>query len=219
MFINVNKVKIYYEKSGSGKPVILLHGNGEDHHIFDALTEKLKMEYTVYALDTRGHGGSSAVDSFHYQDMMEDVAAFIRLLRLEEPVLYGFSDGGIVGLLLAAQYPGVLSHLLVSGVNVNPKGLRASFSLLTKLQYFFTRDTKLKLMLEEPDITEAALHQITIPVLFLAGEKDVVKETHTRQIAHAVKNGTLKILPGETHDSYVIKKAELYDLIKGFLPS
>ena len=55
------------------------------------------------------------MSEFHYSDMAEDVKCFIEALKLEKPVLYGFSDGGIVGLLVVSTYPGLLSRLIVSG--------------------------------------------------------------------------------------------------------
>lgn len=54
MFINVNNIRLYYEKHGEGNPLILLHGNEENHFIFDEAVEKLKKYYTVYTLDSRG---------------------------------------------------------------------------------------------------------------------------------------------------------------------
>ena len=66
MFIHVNGVRLFYEKQGTGKPLILLHGNEEDHRIFDEAIELLKKHYTVYAVDSRGHGQSDKVLEYHY---------------------------------------------------------------------------------------------------------------------------------------------------------
>ena len=56
--------EIYYEKIGTGKPLILLHGNKEDHTIFNKLTASLKNSFTVYSIDSRGHGKSSSTKLF-----------------------------------------------------------------------------------------------------------------------------------------------------------
>ena len=101
MKISVNGIALHYEKSGEGRPLILLHGNGETHAIFDKALPLLAARFTVYAIDSRGHGESEGADAYHYADMKEDVRCFIQELKLEKPVLYGFSDGGIIGLLLA----------------------------------------------------------------------------------------------------------------------
>ena len=71
MELHVNGVKLYYRVSGHGPAVILVHGNGEDHSIFDETAALLSCDYTVYALDSRGHGKSSAVETLGYQNMAD----------------------------------------------------------------------------------------------------------------------------------------------------
>lgn len=73
MYMQLNGQVIYYEKCGEGSPVILVHGNGETHKIFDVLIAELSKKHTVYAMDSRGHGQSAAVTEFHYSDMADDV--------------------------------------------------------------------------------------------------------------------------------------------------
>jgi len=217
MTINVNGIELFYKIHGQGSPIILLHGNGEDHTIFRALIKKLSTEHTVYAIDSRGHGRSSKVKHLNFIDKMNDVAGFIKELNIQKPVLYGFSDGGIIGLLLAINHPELLSKLIVSGANTNPGGLKRIPLFLIKLTYFFTRSSKMKLMLTQPDISNEELRKIQIPTLVLAGKNDFIKEAHTITLAENIPGSTLKILPGETHASYVINSTKLYDIIKGFL--
>lgn len=62
MYIHINRQILYYDKTGNGSPLLLLHGNGEDHTIFDLLIPMLEQHYTVYAIDTRGHGASNPTD-------------------------------------------------------------------------------------------------------------------------------------------------------------
>jgi len=217
MYINTNSIELYYEKSGQGSPIILLHGNGEDHTIFDVLIKQLSENFTVYAIDSRAHGKSSKTKELGYTVMMEDVAAFIEKLNIEKPVLYGFSDGGIIGLLLAIEHPEILSKLIISGANTTPSGVKKQWVFLMKLGFFFTRSSKLKLMLTEPRITETDLAEIITPTLVLAGEKDIIYEEHTKAIASNIKHSQLKILTGENHASYVINSGKLYEIIKPFL--
>ncbi|MCL1977060.1 MAG: alpha/beta hydrolase [Candidatus Bathyarchaeota archaeon] len=219
MYIKVNEVKLFFTKSGQGNPIILLHGNGEDHTIFDVLTEQLSKEYTVYAIDSRDHGKSSRVKNLDYQSMMEDIAAFIQKLNIQNPILYGFSDGGILGILLAIKYPDMLSKLIISGANTHPNGIKTIYTILLKIAYFFTRNRKFKLMLTQPNITEEDLNKIITPILVLAGSKDVVKDEHTRMIAKNIKNSVLQVIKGEGHTSYVVHSKKLYDIINPFLTS
>ena len=124
MRVTTNGVSIYYEVRGKkGPALIMLHGNGEDHTIFDRAVDYLEQALTVYLVDTRGHGESSPVREYHYQDMVDDLSEFIRKLKLERPAVCGFSDGAIVGLMFASQNPGVLSHLIACGANTSPETL------------------------------------------------------------------------------------------------
>ncbi len=216
MYIQLNGQIIYYEKHGEGSPVLLAHGNKETHKIFDVLIPELSKKHTVYALDTRGHGLSAGAKEFHYEDMAEDIAAFIQALELVKPAFYGFSDGGITGLLAASRYPALFSALAVSGANLTPSGWKFSAKFPVQLSYIKSKDPLVRLMLKEPHITKADLARITIPTLVLAGSNDIVKASETRRIAAAIPDAILQILPGETHGSYVVHSPKLYPLLDTF---
>jgi len=217
MYIKINGIDLFYEVKGQGDPLILLHGNGEDHTIFDVLSEGLSQNHTVYTIDSRDHGKSEITKDLSYNLMMEDTAGFIKALNIENPILFGFSDGGITGLLLASKYPDMLSKLIISGANLRPDGIKFVYIAIMKIIYFFSHKRKIKMMLTEPDIKQSDLDKIIVPVLVLAGSKDVVKEEHTKEIAAGLKRGVLKILEGENHASYVINSKKLYGVIKDFL--
>jgi len=209
MTIHVNNINLYYEKAGCGPPLLMLHGNGESHKIFRRAMKRLGESFTVYAIDSRGHGKSSRAKELHYADMAEDVAQFIEKLGLEKPMLYGFSDGGIIGLLLAIAHPGLLSRMAISGANITPEGAGDNWQRMLKAIYFITRGSRWRLMLYEPNIAAEELARIDMPVLVLAGEKDIIKEEHTRAIAGAIPGARLRILPGEGHASYVLSNEKL----------
>ncbi len=217
MFVKVNNINIYYEVCGQGSPIILLHGNQETHEIFDKLIKKLQISHTVYALDSRCHGKSDNPKDISYDLMAEDTIAFIKELKISKPIFYGFSDGGIIGLLIAIKEPELLSNLIVSGANINPDVFTTLDLILTKLFYFFTRSKFIKMMLYEPNISLEDLQKISIPVHVLAGEKDVIKLEHTKLIANNIKNSTLEIIKGENHGSYIIHSDKIYEIIKKYL--
>ncbi len=216
MYIQLNGQVIYYEKHGEGSPVILVHGNKETHRIFQVLVPELSKKHTVYALDSRGHGFSSAVNEYHYSDMAEDVAAFVHALELVRPAYYGFSDGGIIGLIAASPDPAMFSALAVSGANLTPSGFKFFPRLSIWFQSLADKDPLVRLMQKEPHITKADLARITVPTLVLAGEKDMVKKSETKRIAASVLDASLQILPGETHASYVVKSPKLFPLLDEF---
>lgn len=100
MYIKVNNIDLWYKMKGSGKPFILLHANSASHKVFDVLTEELSKNFTVYSIDSRDHGQSTRTNELSYDMMAEDIISFINELKLDKPIIYGFSDGGIIGLLL-----------------------------------------------------------------------------------------------------------------------
>lgn len=212
MLIHVNGIDLYYEVIGQGEPLLMLHGNGESHEIFNETAEVLKEHFTVYLLDSRGHGGSTRLAEYHYQDMADDVKAFVMTLGLRNITFYGFSDGGIIGLLLASQTD-LFKQYIVSGANSVPDAISKPLQLYEKLAYFFKKDPLLKLMIDEPNIPEEELKNIQTEVVLLAGSKDVIRESHTRYLHSVIPGSKLEILPGRTHGSYIIHSSELAGLI------
>lgn len=216
MYIQLNGQVIYYEKAGEGSPIILIHGNGETHKTFDALVPLLAKKHTVYALDTRGHGQSASVTTYHYEDMAKDVVAFAKALDLVRPAFYGFSDGGIIGLIIASNHPTLLSALAISGANLTPKGAKLRYRIYDRLLYMKTKNPQIYLMIKEPKIRKSALSSIRIPTLVLAGAKDLIKKSESKRIASAIPGATLNILPGEDHFSYVVNSPKLFPLLEDF---
>lgn len=212
MIAKVNGVDLYYEVIGSGDPLIMIHGNGEDHSIFDVAADKLKDRFTCYLIDSRDHGKSSKVKGLSYQSMADDIKSFIIQLGLENVSYYGFSDGGIIGLLVASQTD-LVKRLIISGANTQPDGVKKSLILLMKLIYLFTKDQKIKMMLDEPHISDDELSRIDCDTTVIAGEKDVIRREHTEHIAKAIKGSKMMILPGEGHGSYIVKSTKIADII------
>lgn len=213
MMCHVNHRKLYYEVYGTGKPLLLLHGNGETHKVFDKAIPLLAKGFTVYTIDSRGHGQSDAALEYHYDDFTEDIKCFIDELKLERPILYGFSDGGIVGLLLAVKFPQLLSQLIISGANTVPEGIRTGWLRLFQCINAIVKDPKMTMMLTEPNITAEMLRRIEIPTMVLAGSHDMVKRSHTKYIADSIPNSKLHILQGEGHGSYVLHSTKIAKLI------
>ena len=217
MYFEVNGIDLYYKETGQGDPFVLLHGNGGSHNTFRALEKLLSNRYKVYAIDSRDHGKSTRVKGLDYETMMEDVAEFIRVKGIQDPMLFGFSDGGIIGLLLAIRHPRLISRLIVGGANTHPDEIKMIYTAVFKIVHFFSRNQKHKMVLTQPDITKAELNSITTPTLVIAGSNDVVKGDHTAYIAENIPGSAMVILEGETHSSYVREGRKLYDIIERFL--
>ena len=216
MFCAVNGIQLYYEVQGHGSPLLLVHGNGESHAIFDKAVPLLAKTHTVYTVDSRCHGQSTRTDTLHYADMAQDLIQFIRTMGLEKTIFYGFSDGGILGLLIALAEPELLGKMILSGANLNPDGLKAGTLLVCRL-VALTGNPLYRLMVTEPNIAPSQLAQITVPAVVLAGEKDVIRRAHTETIADHIPHSQLEILPGETHGSYIVHSEKLAAVLQPYL--
>lgn len=218
MYIQLNSQIICYERTGEGgTPVILLHGNREDHHIFDPLVEELSKDHVVYAMDSRGHGESATPKEYHYIDMARDVINLISALDIEKPYLLGYSDGGIVALLVAINASELLSGIIACGANLSPAGLHHKDLREMKKDYKNTNDPRILMMLQEPDIHPEALENISVPAMIFAGEKDCVKQKETEKIAANIPDAVLNILQKENHYSYIVKNSTFYQYISDFI--
>lgn len=214
----VNGVTLHYAVAGEGKPVMLVHGNGEDHHIFSVEMDQLvSAGYRVFAPDSRGHGANAPLPEYHYADMAEDIFEFIRAMGLEKPALYGHSDGGIIGLLLETAHPGTLGALAVSGTNLSPSGLVSSFVEEFTAINREHPDPLITLMLTEPHIDPEDLRRIRIPVLVTAGEHDLILRSETAKIAAAIPGAATVIVENEDHGSYIVGSRIMGNLLIDFL--
>ena len=216
--VRVNGVCLRYAAAGSGAPVVLLHGNGESHDLFETQIGQLAAAgYRVYAPDSRGHGASQPVTEYHYADMAEDIFQFIRALGLESPVIYGHSDGGIIGLLLALAHPGALSALAISGTNLSPAGLIPGFLRECREINQRSPEPLITLMLTEPHIDPDLLARITIPVLVTVGEHDLILPEETETIVSHLPNARLVTVKGADHGSYIYHSEIIGGLLVDFL--
>lgn len=203
MYIDVNGVTLHYEKAGSGPVIVMSHCNSMSSRIFKKASKILKEKFTVYTVDSRDHGKSSRVKELHYEDMAEDMYQFITRLNLDKPIFYGFSDGGIVGILLASEHPDLLSKLVVSGASLNPDSTKELPMKFFKLWSHIDRSDKMQIMMREPNITDEILSSITVPTYVTCGTKDLIKQSHTDHIVEMIPNATLKIFEGKSHSNYI----------------
>ena len=216
MFINLSGTQLYYEKQGSGRPLVLVHGNGEDHTIFTEAIDFLKKYYTCYAIDSRGHGESAPCEVLHYEDMAGDIVEFLEKLDLSDVIYYGFSDGGIVG-VLAASSTERISTMVISGTNISPEGVKKPLRMVFRLLYPLSKDDKIRLMMEEPHIDRTVMHRIKAKTLVLAGSKDLVEQKETLLIGANIPGARTQILEGEGHGSYIVHNRKIAHLIHGFV--
>jgi len=219
-----NGVNISYIKSGDGQPLIFVHGNMGSCAFFKDC-HKLFERFTVYTPDSRSHGKSDKVKRLNYDDMAEDIVNLIRHegldKRKEKPLLFGFSDGGIIALKIAMKYPDLLGKIFPAGINLTPKGINGFWRFVTRVMFCLTFPfkfgDKMRLMLTQPNITHDDLKKITTPTIVLYGEKDIVKLADSQAVVDNATNAKLVIVPKENHGSYIQDNEKLYNIMKPLL--
>ncbi len=216
MLLDINNTTIFYEKSGTGSPLLLLHGNGGDHFMFDCLTSKLKEYFTVYGVDSRNHGQSAKTEDYSYETMAEDIYHFIKALSLKKVNIIGFSDGAIISLILAMKHSEVIEKMALLGVNLKPEDFTEENYQHLKEAYEKTNDPLCKLMFEQPNIELEDVKKVLVPTLLLAGEQDLFKAESFWLLKDAMPHATLKIMKGHGHDSYITNQDLLYPDFKEF---
>ena len=112
MFINHKGIKLYYNDSGQGNSIILLHGFLESSTMWKDLESSLSKSYRIISPDLLGHGKSDCIDYIHtMEDMADGVLTIIDYLKIDKVTLIGHSMGGYVSLALAEKYPTLINGL------------------------------------------------------------------------------------------------------------
>ena len=115
--IRTNDIETYYERRGTGPPLIFIHGAViDDHTSWMPQVDRFSNEYTTFTYDIRGHGrtGGSHLPSYSISLFADDLEAFIDGLGLEQPILCGFSMGGMVAQTYAARHPDRVGSLIIA---------------------------------------------------------------------------------------------------------
>lgn len=216
IFASMTDIQLHYIEQGEGKPLILLHGNGESCEYFEHQIVYFSCSYRVIAIDTRGHGQSPRGEQpFTIKQFAEDLYDFMNGKGISKAILLGFSDGGNIALEFALKHPERIEKMIIDGANLFPSGVKPLYQWPIELGYriarFFARKSPeakknaemLGLMVNEPHIEPFELATLTMPVLVVAGTRDMIKDSHTRLIYKSLPNVQLAIIEG---DHFVAKK-------------
>lgn len=114
--VRTNDVETYYDRRGSGPPIVFVHGALLDHSQWNRQVERVSEEYTTITYDVRGHGKTGASRREHYSIELfaDDLAALLEELDVEQPVLCGQSMGGLIAQVYATRHPGAISGLVLA---------------------------------------------------------------------------------------------------------
>ena len=219
-FKKINGIRFYYEIYGTGKPLVFLHGNGGSIQSASAKIEYFKKYFKVIAIDSRGHGNSidTITKQLTYVQMANDIKVLLDSLNIDSAFVSGQSDGGILGLLLAINFPAKVSKLATYGANIFP-GKKAVFDEIDNMVFDTLKVTKdfntrrlYSLLAYQPNITDKDLQKIKCPVLIMSGDRDVIRLEHSIKMFNNIANSNFFVMPGATHfGSY--EKPEMFNLV------
>jgi pimeloyl-ACP methyl ester carboxylesterase len=224
----IQNKKIYYEEYGQGMPLILLSGGGIIRSIkdFEKCIPELSKHFRVIAPDTPGQGRSEQAD-LSYQLLTEFMSQFIDSLKIDSAYVVGWSDGGIVGVMLAEKRPDKIKRVIAVGANNGlrgalPPGIDLSMvrpdpmdvweknnkQVIEKYMQTLPRDWKKlvndenKMWYAEEYFSNSVYDRITIPVMIVLGDKDDIRTEHGLEMHRLIKNSQFCVLPNTTHEVF-----------------
>ncbi len=238
-YINVNGLKTYYEIHGEGEPLLLMHGGFCTIETFFAQTPELAKRYRVILPERRGHGRTADVEGpITYDAMARDTIGFMEALGIPNAHLVGYSDGAIVGLIVAMRRPDLVKKLVAISANFDCDGLTEEASveswtaetfpaLFADAYKHLTPDgpdhwpvvfQKIqRMILTEPKIKPEELATIKAPTLVMAADRDLMTLEHTVALFRAIPAAQLCIIPGATHGLIFGQAARVNQAVLDFL--
>ena len=212
--VKVNGMQMYYEVSGAGEPLVVLHGAYMNIPSMGAIIPQLARTHRVYALELQGHGRTTDIDRpITYPAMADDVAAFMDAVGVPRADVFGYSMGAAVGLQLAIRHPAKVNKLVAASVAYDVKGWQPAFTEMIPSMTVemivgmpFAADyrklapnpdgfpglaRKLIALEKEPMAWEAQVKAMKTPVLIIAGDADVVTLEHSVALFRLLGGGIM----------------------------
>jgi pimeloyl-ACP methyl ester carboxylesterase len=214
-YADVNGINLYYERHGSGRPLILLHGGLGSGEMFGPVLGLLAAKHEVIAVDLQGHGRTADIDRpFSLDFMAADIAALIDHLGLDRPDVAGYSLGGGVAMHTAANHPEKVRKLVMASAYLRPDAvypeLRAMQGQVNAAAAEFMVDTPMyqlyqkvaprpedfgrlldkigAFMMQDFDYTEK-VRTLTVPTMVVGADADQVPPTAFMEIFALLDGG------------------------------
>jgi pimeloyl-ACP methyl ester carboxylesterase len=236
----VNGLRMYYETSGSGEPLVLLHGAFLTVDSWAPILSTLARTRRVIAVELQGHGHTADIDRpLSFGQMADDVAALLREIKVETADVFGYSMGGTVGVSLAVRHPALVRKLVIQGSTYSKEGwepqayeqfraLPADFAppplknaydrVAPDPSHWPVLVAKLKKMeLEFEGIPEGKLKALAAPTLIVMGDREGLRPEHAVAMYRLIPKAQLAILPGADHFLLFTRADELLALMTRFL--
>jgi pimeloyl-ACP methyl ester carboxylesterase len=212
--VKVNGMQMYYEVSGAGDPIVVLHGAYMNIPSMGAIIPMLAKTHKVYAVELQGHGRTTDIDRpITYQNLADDVAAFMDAVGLPKADVFGYSMGSAAALQLAIRHPEKVNKLVAASVGYDVKGFQPAFTAMipTMTPEMFANTPmpaeykklaanpngfpelarKLIQLEKEPMAWEADVRKLKTPVLIISGDADVATLEHTVSLFRILGGGEM----------------------------
>ena len=221
--IDIDGLAVFYETEGEGDTIVLLHGGLADNSTWAAQFAGLSPYRRVVAPERQAQGHTpDRPGPLSYEAMAEQTAAFLAALGLGPVDLLGWSDGGMVGTLLAADEPELVRTLTLTGSGFSTAGyVPGAMEALLDLspddddmvmfaamyaqaspdgpEHFPEVWQKMRTMWAEPFDWTEKVKRISVPTLVIVGDDDYVSVEHAQDFSRMVENGQLAVVPGASH--------------------
>ncbi len=212
-FVVSGNARIAFYDIGRGKPLILLHGNGEDSSYWKAQIPEFAKFYRVIAVDSRGHGASeTGASRLSFSLMAEDLKNVLDARGIKKAHILGFSDGGNLAIKFALMYPDYVDKLILNGANVEMfSGVKSHVQLPVYVKYgalsvarHFSKNARRKcdvvgLMVHPYGVRMEDLTRLTMKTLIIVGENDMIREKQTREIAKHIPRCRVEVFRDGDH--------------------
>ena len=218
----VNDIKMYYAifNIDGKEPVILLHGGLMSSDAWGFEVPLLSKTHKVIIVDSRGHGRSSMSNQpLSYNIMASDVIQLMNYLKIKKTSIVGWSDGGIIGLVMAIKYPERVNKLFAFGTNYNLSGYKTEPFDSTLAAHFMTmaqanyqklsptpnnfagfKNALEKMYSSEPDLKPMEIKTIKAQTVIAGGQyEQFIKLEHFQDLANLIPHAKLVILPNVSH--------------------
>ena len=212
--VEVNGMQMYYEVSGEGDPLVVLHGAYMNIPSMGEIVPRLAETHKGYALEFQGHGRTEDIDRpITYPNLAGDVAAFMEAVGLEKADVFGYSMGAATGLRLAIDYPEKVDQLAVASVAYDATGWQPAFrdfipqmapemfvgtpmedewkKLAPNPDGFPALVDKLIALEKEPMEWEDEVKALKTPILIIAGDADVSTLEHNLALFRLLGGGVM----------------------------
>jgi pimeloyl-ACP methyl ester carboxylesterase len=214
-YADVNGINLYYERHGSGRPLVLLHGGLASGEMFGPVLPALAANHEVIVVDLQGHGRTADIDRpIDIRLMADDIAALIRHLRLEKPDLVGYSLGGGTAFWTALKYPELIRKLVSVSANLQRRAIypemlaqqgqvtaaAAEFMKETPMYELYQRvaphpenfprllDKAGVAMAQDFDFTDE-VRGLQVPAMFVAADADMAPPSHYVEVFALLDGG------------------------------